>query len=264
MNWEQLLTSQIDPNGPTLGDQITAQLGLPAGHVLPAMGEKALMAALMTLCAAPDRHLLLPSGGLDSIAHSLGLATVTYERGPDLALDVAALLPFTIDPHLAQTWISSPDLCTGMALTPSQLHLLLTDGNGLVVVDNRYAMLSEQDYTPFIGHPRLILIQGLPVPPWSQIELFWLAAAPELLAPLRPHLAMPHWLERALSQLPWPEMTALAEGLIEKRQRLYLSLLGKGASPLLSEGPFLLAQGTASVPAHDAPGLPGFQRIDLA
>lgn len=263
MNWEQLLSSQIEASSGSLNGLIAGHYDLPADHVLAGIGERSVTASLMTVLQAAGGHALLPSGPLEAIADELKLPVRLYPRLADLTLDVADLLAQSFQPDLAFTWVATPDLETGLTLSASQLHLLLQEGTGALVVDNRLGLLSEQDYRPFVGHPRLLLLQGLPLAPWSSLELFWVAAAPETLARLAPLMGLPAWLEDAAQKIPWPDLSEMAEGLKQKRQRTYLTLVGRGASPLPSEGPFLLVQGPSPIPANEAPGLPGFQRIDL-
>ena len=214
--------------------RIAAHHGVDPSMVFAANGSNEVLQTLCLAFGGPFRRALVfePTYALHShIARITGTEIVVASRNDDFSIDIEQLVRSIRSAKPSITFLCSPNNPTGTVDPPEVLAAALTEGPGLVVVDEAYGQFSPRSAIEQVtGGGALVVVRTFSKT-WSMAaaRLGYCVAAPEVIATLE-KVVLPYHLD-AVKQIAGEvaldfedEMRARVAALVEERGRVAAAL----------------------------------------
>lgn len=155
-----------DPLQKKVKDKLSAIKGVPAENIFLGNGSDEAIDLLFRAFCQPgiDNVILLPPtyGMYEVSANINDVATRKVNLTPDYQLDLEGIAA-AIDPHTKMIFICSPNNPTGNSIRRQDIETILTNFDGIVVVDEAYINYSKhKSFTYELAEfPNLVVLQTL-------------------------------------------------------------------------------------------------------
>jgi len=175
-----------DPLGQDLKSAMRKSLGIPeSAAVVLGNGSDELIQMIVQTVAAPGRVILAPEPSFAmyrQIAVVNGLDYHGVPLAPDYALDPDAMLTAIAKLQPAVIFLAYPNNPTGNLFKASHIDAILSQSDGLVVLDEAYAPFTDASFLPQLeAHGNLLVLRTLSKMGLAGLRLGLLAGAPAWL-----------------------------------------------------------------------------------
>ena len=164
--FENSVNRYPDPQQRSLKAVLAKQRGIDVENILLGNGSDEILDLLFRAFCEPkvDNIISLPpTYGMYKVLSSINaIENKEVLLTPDFQLDVTAILD-AIDEHSKMLFICSPNNPTGNTISPKAIETLLSEFNGLIVIDEAYIDFSKAASWVNVlhAHPNLIVTQTL-------------------------------------------------------------------------------------------------------
>jgi histidinol-phosphate aminotransferase len=137
-----------DPYQRDLKSSISRIKGIPEENIFLGNGSDEIIDLCFRIFCNPgtDRALTFsPTYGMYDVSAAInGAELIKVPLSDDFNIEINSVLPFLRDPHLKLIFICSPNNPTGNSMNGSDIKTILSEFNGIVVIDEAYIDFSER------------------------------------------------------------------------------------------------------------------------
>lgn len=225
-------------------------------------GSNEIIQALLTILVGPDTLVVLSEPTFTVyrlMVEVLGGTVVNVPPRADFSYDVPAMLEAAQRTQAAAVILCSPNNPTGVTVDEPALRAILTDFDGIVVVDEAYHEFCTQNFVPLLADfPRLVVLRTFSkAMAMAGLRIGYGLMAPELAAEVG-KAKLPYNVNffslvaaQVAVEMYAAELRPLVERIIRERERVSAALAGFDHLRLLpSQANFHLLH-TPHISPHD-------------